>query len=89
MLKEKCKKKMDFNLEYISDQTSKYSDWIAKDLKCPNSSHSSSEHVTPGSVEGECIKTFILIKIFVIIINFSLQQYEYSTFWIFLLSERN
>ena len=53
---------MDLHLEYIVDQTSKYSDWIAKDLQCPNSSNSSSERVTPGSVEGECIQTFISIK---------------------------
>ncbi len=51
MLEAKRKKAMDLHLEYIVDQTAKYSDWIAKDLGQPISS-SSSTRVTPGSVEG-------------------------------------
>ena len=67
---------MDLYLEYIVDHMSKYSDWIAKDLQCRNISNSSSEHVTPGRVESECILIFISIKMCVITVNLFLQQYE-------------
>ena len=51
MLEAKRKKAMDLHLEYIVNQTAKYSDWISKDLGHPISS-SSSTRVTPGSIEG-------------------------------------
>lgn len=54
MLEAKRKKAMDLHLDYIVDQTTKYSDWIAKDLGHPHSSSSSTRvTVTPGSVEGQ------------------------------------
>jgi len=63
MLEAKRKKAMDLHLEYIVDQTAKYSDWIAKDLGHSISS-SSSTRVTPGSVDGIIVSIFKWIYVY-------------------------
>ena len=67
LLEEKKKKAMDMHLEFIVDQTAKYSDWLVKGLTTSSTATPSeaSLHSAGVSIEGQFLPLLNLLCIYV------------------------